>query len=236
MYHLNSLSPFMSERQGDFDKMVPYYTPYSTSMYTYMPTKSNHKTNTELGAYSYDPNEPRYSKLYKAYFRFFNTNIDHRAKIMNNTLPYLDLNNLSRHKVRNPQHYNYSQNFDKLSDSATLKAPSADFFPYKSNESRRLKEITTKAQARKLKKEESTYYNNLFRAETAAALHHEMEKEFSGKKITKKEKKKLLKKLTKSFSSKGKIIKFIKSEFPNDDKEQSQRIQEGNWLEDRVNW
>ena len=40
MYQLNSMAPFMSERVGDFDKMVPYYTPYSSSMYTYMPTKS----------------------------------------------------------------------------------------------------------------------------------------------------------------------------------------------------
>jgi superoxide dismutase len=149
---------------------------------------------------------------------------------MNNNLPFLDLNNITRNKVRNPQHYNYSQNFDKLSDSATLKAPSDDFFPYKSNESRLLKDVGTKAQARELKKKESTYYNNLFRAETAAALHHEMEKEFSGKKITKKEKKKLLKKLTKSFSSKGKIIKFIKSEFPDDNKQESKQVQESKLL------
>lgn len=80
MYHLNSMSPFMSERVGDFDKMVPFYSPYSASMFTYMPTKSNHLTNKQLGAYSYDPNEPRYSKLYKQYFRFFNYNLDRICK------------------------------------------------------------------------------------------------------------------------------------------------------------
>lgn len=80
MYHLNSMSPFMSERVGDFDKMVPFYSPYSASMFTYMPTKSNHLTNKQLGAYSYDPNEPRYAKLYKSYFRFFNYNLDRICK------------------------------------------------------------------------------------------------------------------------------------------------------------
>jgi len=227
MYQLDSLSPFMSERTGDFDKMVPYYTPYSTSMYTYMPTKSNHKTSTELGAYSYDPNEPRYSKLYKAYFRFFNTNLDHREHMINNQSPYPDLNNLARNKVVTPQNYDYTQNFDRMSDMHTLKAPSDDFFPYKSK-GRRLSMKGRKAQARKLKKEQNTYYNNLFRAETAAALHHEMEKEFSGKKITKKDKKRLMKKLAKSFGSKGKIIKFIKSEFPDDeDKKTSLKAKTG---------
>ena len=59
-------------------------------------------------------------------------------------------------------------------------------------------------------------------------MHHEMEKEFSGKKITKKDKKRLMKKLAKSFGSKGKIIKFIKSEFPEDeDKKTSLKAKTG---------
>ena len=223
MYELNSMAPFMSERIGDFDKMVPYYTPYSTSMYTYMPTKSNHLTKNQLGAYSYDPNEPRYSKLYKSYFRFFNYNLDHQAHLSQNYLPYVDLNNLAREKVRNPQNFNYTQTFDNLPDSATLKTPSYDYYPHKS-EGRRLKGLKKNSKARKLKKTESIYYNNLFRAETAAALHHEIEKKFSGKKITKKDKKKLLKKLRKSFSSKGNIIKFIDNEFPDDDENDVQNV------------
>lgn len=213
MYQLNSMAPFMSERVGDFDKMVPYYTPYSSSMYTYMPTKSNHLTNKQLGAYAYDPNEPRYSKLYKAYFRFFNYNLDHQAHLSQNSLPYVDLNNLAREKIRTPNNYNYAETFDHLSDNDTLKTPYYSFLPHKTEE-RRLK--GKKARARKLKKQENVYYNNLFKAETAAALHHEIESEFSGKKISKKAKKKLMKKLRKSFSSKGKIIKFIDAEFPDD--------------------
>lgn len=221
MYQLNSMAPFMSERIGDFDKMVPYYTPYSTSMYTYMPTKSNHLSNKQLGAYSYDPNEPRYSKLYKAYFRFFNYNLDHQSHLAQNHLPYVDLNNLARERTRNPQNFNYSQTFDNLPDSATLKTPFYDYFPHKAD-ARRLRGVGRKARARKLKRKESIYYNNLFRAETAAALHHEIESEFGGRKISKKAKKKLLKKLSKRFSSKGNIIKFIDSEFPDDAKHQAQ--------------
>ena len=223
MYQLNSMAPFMSERVGDFDKMVPYYTPYSTSMYTYMPTKSNHLTNKELGAYSYDPNEPRYSKLYKAYFRFFNYNLDHQAHLAQNHIPFVDLNNLSRERIRNPHNFNYTQNFDNLPDSMTMKTPYYAYFPHKANE-RRLKNKSHKAEERKLKKKENVYYNNLFKAETAAALHHEMEKEFNGKKITKKDKKRLMKKLRKKFQSKGNIIKFIENEFPND---QNMKMQTG---------
>lgn len=229
MYQLNSMSPFMSERVGDFDKMVPYYTPYSTSMYTYMPTKSNHLTNDQLGAYSYDPNEPRYSKLYKAYFRFFNYNLDHMSHLAQNHLPFVDLNNLSRERVRNPQNFNYTQNFDNLPDSFTMKTPYYSYFPHKASASaRKLKgtHIRSKAKARKLKREENIYYTNLFKAETAAALHHELEKEFSGKKVTKKDKKRLLKKLSKSFTSKGKIIKFISKEFP-DDKIKNGKVKTG---------
>ena len=92
MYHLNSMSPFMSERVGDFDKMVPFYSPYSASMFTYMPTKSNHLTNKQLGAYSYDPNEPRYAKLYKSYFRFFNYNLDRICKQFFFIIGYIENN------------------------------------------------------------------------------------------------------------------------------------------------
>ena len=224
MYQLNSMAPFMSERVGDFDKMVPYYTPYSSSMYTYMPTKSNHLTNKQLGAYAYDPNEPRYSKLYKAYFRFFNYNLDKMAHLSQNELPYVDLNNLAREKVRNPGNFNYAQAFDNLPDSQTMKTPNYTYFPHKSGE-RKLK--GNKASERNLKKKENIYYNNLFKAETAAALHHELENEFSGKKITKKEKKKLMKKLRKSFTSKGKIIKFIDNEFPDDRESMEKRAELG---------
>lgn len=227
------MAPFMSERVGDFDKMVPYYTPYSTSMYTYMPTKSNHLSNNQLGAYSYDPNEPRYSKLYKAYFRFFNYNLDRQSHLAQNQLPNVDLNNLARERVRNPQNFNYTQTFDNLPDSATLKTPYYDYFPHKAD-ARRLKGTKPKNKARNLKQAEKIYYNNLFRAETAAALHHEIEKTFSGKKITKKEKKKLMKKLRKSFSSKGNIIKFIDSEFPdeNENKSRIAKIAEGRFLKE----
>lgn len=209
MYQLNSMSPFMSERVGDFDKMVPYYTPYSSSMFTYMPTKSNHLTNNQLGAYSYDPNEPRYSKLYKAYFKFFNYNLDRMSHLSQNHLPYVDLNNLAKMKQSHPKAYDYNEAFDRLPDSLTMKTPHYSFLPYKSsNEQRRLQDITSKPI------KEKAYYNNLFRAETAAALHKEIEKNFDGKHISKKAKKKLLKKIEKNFSSKGKIIKFLDSEFP----------------------
>lgn len=210
MYELNSMSPFMSERVGDFDKMVPFYSPYSTSKFTYMPTKSNHLTNKQLGAYSYDPNEPRYSQLYKAYFKFFNYNLDRMAHLSQNHLPYVDLNNVAREKIRNPQNFDYQMSFDRLPDDLTLKSPHYSFMPHKA--SRSLKQKGRKD--RNLKAKENKYYNNLFRAETAAALHHEIEKNFSGKKISKSAKKRLLMKLSKSFNSKGKIISFIDNEFP----------------------
>lgn len=209
MYQLNSMSPFMSERVGDFDKMVPYYSPYSTSMFTYMPTKSNHLTTNQLGAYSYDPNEPRYSKLYKSYFKFFNYNLDRMAHLSQTHLPYVDLNNIAREKIRNPHNFDYSMSFDRLPDNMTLKSPHYKYFSHKAK-SRSLRG----KKARNLKAKEDAYYNNLFRAETAAALHKEIQKKFDGRNITKKEKKSLLKKLEKKFSSKGKIIKFIDNEFP----------------------
>lgn len=213
MYELNSMSPFMSERVGDFDKMVPYYTPYSSSMFTYMPTKSNFLSNNQLGAYSYDPNEPRYSKLYKSYFKFFNYDLDRMAHLSQNHLPYVDLNNLAKMKILHPKSFDYDESFDRLPDSHTLKSPHYSFLPYKTGGSKDQRRLT-QLNSRNLKDEENTYYNNLFRAETAAALHKEIEKNFSNKHISLKEKKKLLKKLEKNFNSKGKIIKFLDKEFP----------------------
>lgn len=140
-----------------------------------------------------------------------------------NKLPYLDLNNTAREKIRNPQNFDYNMAFDRLPDQMTLKSPHYSFFPHKVTP-RSLKGKKNKKE-RSLKAMEKTYYNNLFRAETAAALHHEIESQFSGKRITKKQKKAFIKKLEKNFKSKGRIIKFIKNEFNNNDEENENKIQ-----------
>ena len=139
-----------------------------------------------------------------------------------NRLPYLDLNNTAREKIRNPQNFDYNMAFDRLPDQMTLKSPHYAFFPHKVTP--RSLRGKGKKKERSLKAIEKTYYNNLFRAETAAALHHELESKFGGKKITKKEKKAFIKKLERNFRSKGRIIKFIKNEFKNEEDNEN-RIQ-----------
>lgn len=142
------------------------------------------------------------------------------AHLNQNKLPYLDLNNTAREKIRNPQNFDYNMAFDRLPDQMTLKSPHYSFFPHKATP----RSLSSKKE-RNLKAEEKTYYNNLFRAETAAALHHEMEKKFSGERISKKEKKKFMKKLEKNFKSKGRIIKFITNEFKLKKGGKKQRVQ-----------
>lgn len=108
------MSPYSSQlNPGGFDSFVPYYTPYGASQYNYVPTKSNFLSNQQLGSFSYDINEPRYQKLYKDYYNFYNKNLDN---IMYRTNAFLESNtdiNYDRHrKIINPKSYDYTELFD----------------------------------------------------------------------------------------------------------------------------
>lgn len=76
IYQLNSMAPFAQNLFPGFDSMVPYYTPNGASKYNFHPTNSNYLTNEQLGAFSYDLNDPRYTSLYKQYYDFFNQDLD----------------------------------------------------------------------------------------------------------------------------------------------------------------
>ena len=107
MYNLNSNSPFLHDRTGDFDTMTPYYTPFGASRYSYIPTNSNYKSNNELSSFAYDVNEPRYSDLYKDYYRFFNTNLDRLTNQLKHINKGSDLNADYKRRIKNPNSFNY---------------------------------------------------------------------------------------------------------------------------------
>ncbi len=107
VYNLNSMAPFASDRFTGFDSMVPYYSPHGASRYTYYPTKSNFLSNGELGAFSYDINEPRYQELYKQYYRFFNKNLNRIQSQLKYQDKSIDLNNDQQRRNMNPDSFKY---------------------------------------------------------------------------------------------------------------------------------
>lgn len=133
VYNLNSLSPFTNQRELGFESLVPYYTPFGSHRYTYYPTKSNYINNKQLGSFSYDINEPRYSKLYEDYFNFFNTNLDSLENIEKYHKDNNDLNNDHLRKMENPDSFNYEDYFDGFDESSTLLGPNLKYLPYKND-------------------------------------------------------------------------------------------------------
>ncbi len=69
-------------------------------------------TNAQLNAYNYNINEPRYSDLYKQYFRFFNTNLNRIDNVQARIKKLQDLNNDEKRQILNPDSYNYDIFFD----------------------------------------------------------------------------------------------------------------------------
>lgn len=131
IYNLNSMSPFGGDRFSGFDSMVPYYSPHGASRYTYYPTKSNFLSNGELGAFTYDINEPRYQELYKQYYRFFNKNLNRIQSQLKYEDKSVDLNNDQQRKSLNPGSFKYDNYFDGFDEANTLPGASLSFFPHK---------------------------------------------------------------------------------------------------------
>lgn len=131
MYNLNSQAPFNGDRFTGFDTMVPYYSPHGASRYTYYPTKSNFLSNNELGAFSYDINEPRYQELYKQYYRFFNKNLNRIQSQLKYQDKSIDLNNDQQRRILNPDSFKYDNYFDGFDESNTLPGAGLAFFSHK---------------------------------------------------------------------------------------------------------
>lgn len=134
IYSLSSKSPFAHQRSLGFESLVPYYTPFGASRYTYYPTKSNYLNNKQLGSFSYDINEPRYQKLYQDYFNFFNTNLERLESVEKYHKDNSDLNNDHFRKMENPESYDYEKYFDGFSELSTLPGPHLKFFGHKNDE------------------------------------------------------------------------------------------------------
>lgn len=148
MYNLNSMAPFASDRFTGFDSMVPYYSPHGASRYTFYPTKSNYLSNGEMGAFSYDINEPRYQELYKQYYRFFNKNLNRLSSQLKYENLNHDLNNDQKRRVTNPDSFKYSTYFDGFDETNSLPGISLPYLSYKGDSSR---DSTNKRHDRRLK-------------------------------------------------------------------------------------
>ena len=153
VYNLNSNSPYAQNRLTGFDSMVPYYSPHGASRYTFYPTKSNYLSNGELGAFSYDINEPRYQELYKQYYRFFNKNLNRAGSQLKYESLNHDLNNDRRRRDMNPHSYDYKTYFDGYDETSSLPGISLPYLGYKESSTResenkrhdrRLKEVLNK--------------------------------------------------------------------------------------------
>ncbi len=154
IYNLNSLSPFTSSRADNFDSFVPYYTPYGASKYNFVPTKSNHLSNEELGSFSYDVNEPRYQKLYKDYYNFFNLKLDRFSGLQKYHMK--DTTSDEQKRIENPGSYDYGKYFDTYDEEDSLYGPDLPKIKHRNislssagqNDERRLKQ-TQKLQLKK---------------------------------------------------------------------------------------
>ena len=136
VYNLDSNSPYAQHRMTGFDSMVPYYSPHGASRYTFYPTKSNYLSNGELGAFSYDINEPRYQELYKQYYRFFNKNLNRAGSQLKYESLNHDLNNDRRRRDMNPHSYDYKTYFDGYDETTSLPGISLPYLGYKESSTR----------------------------------------------------------------------------------------------------
>lgn len=151
IYKMNSKSPFAHQRGLGFESLVPYYTPFGASRYTYYPTKSNFLNNKQLGSFSYDINEPRYQKLYEDYFNFFNTNLERLEGVEKYHKDINDLNNDYSRKMENPESYDYEQYFDGFNEDSTLPGPHLNFISQK-NDDAPARKLTLKNKKKRLMK------------------------------------------------------------------------------------
>ena len=112
MYNLNSQSPFAGNRGSGFDTMTKVFNPIGPTRFEFFPTQSNFMTEGELGAYSYDINEPRMRNIVKNYFRFFNKDLDRLNRVVGENTRFPDLNQNDLRKLQNPDSFNYQKYFD----------------------------------------------------------------------------------------------------------------------------
>lgn len=185
IYNLNSMAPFGGDRFSGFDSMVPYYSPHGASRYTYYPTKSNFLSNGELGAFSYDINEPRYQELYKQYYRFFNKNLNRIQSQLKYQDKSLDLNNDQQRRNINPESFKYDKYFDGYDEANTLPGASLPFFPHKissgsdsesRNGSRALRQIKGSEKRRRPK----VKHNRYLKDDENQKIVHKLEKRVDG--------------------------------------------------------
>ena len=133
MYNLNSLSPFAQGQFSGFESMTPYFTPYGASRYTYFPTKSGYLSNDQLGSFAYDINEPRYSELYKQYYKFFNMNLDRLSVLQKYTTLNHDINKDDYRRVSNPKSFEYDHYFDGFKGDESMNGSHLPFVNFKAN-------------------------------------------------------------------------------------------------------
>ena len=116
--------------------MVPYYSPHGASRFTFYPTKSNYLSNGEMGAFSYDINEPRYQELYKQYYRFFNKNLNRAGSQLKYESLNHDLNNDRMRRDTNPKSFDYHTYFDGYDETNSLPGISLPYLKYKQSSTR----------------------------------------------------------------------------------------------------
>jgi hypothetical protein len=126
MYNLNSQSPFAGNRGSGFDTMTKVFNPIGPTRFDFFPTQSNFMTEGEIGAYTYDVNEPRMRNIVKNYFRFFNKDLDRLNRVAGQNTRFQDLNQNDMRKLQNPESFNYQKyfdGFDEANSTPVLKLP-----------------------------------------------------------------------------------------------------------------
>lgn len=130
IYQLDTTSP-RQEKVGDFNGMVPFYNPAGVSRYDWLPAKGNFMSPHSLGSFAYDLNEPRYTDLYKDYYRFFNTDLSVKNSLMQNIASYHQLNDDEKRRAMYPTTYDYFQFFDGFGRERSMRGHVVPFMRHK---------------------------------------------------------------------------------------------------------
>lgn len=133
MYRLSSVSPFPA-RVGEFNTFVPFYNPSGVSRFDWMPSNAAGMSKRDQGTFAYDINEPRYSDIYKDYYRFFNSNLNIKNAFIQNSRDYNIPNNERMHRNIYPEAYDYQMFFDNFDESKTMRGNDLKFLPHKKDE------------------------------------------------------------------------------------------------------
>ena len=120
MYNLNSQTPFAGQRGTGQDAVVPLFTNVGPNRFEFVPVQSNYMSGGQLGAYTYDVNEPRMQDIYRNYARFMNRNLDRVAAATRGATTYQDLNANDLRKLKNPDSFNYANYFDGFGEADTM--------------------------------------------------------------------------------------------------------------------